>query len=165
MFRKVTDFVNEWKYETEETIKLLSMLTDEVLQKEINGEVRKMGKLAWHIVETNSEMLGKAGLSIKGPEMNSKVPVTVKEIIESYTTSTASVAAEVAKWSNEDLLIEDEMYGDKWNRGTTLQVLIKHQAHHRGQLTVLMRIVGLKVHGVYGPAKEQWAAWGMPAME
>ena len=60
---------------------------------------------------------------------------------------------------------EDEMYGEKWNRGTTLQILIKHQAHHRGQLTVLMRMAGLKVHGVYGPSKEEWIAYGMPAME
>jgi len=40
--------------------------------------------------------------------------------------------------------------------------LITHQAHHRGQMTVLMRQAGLKVPGVYGPAREEWAAMGMP---
>jgi hypothetical protein len=29
-------------------------------------------------------------------------------------------------------------------------------------MTVLMRQAGLKVPGVYGPAREEWAAYGMP---
>jgi uncharacterized damage-inducible protein DinB len=44
-------------------------------------------------------------------------------------------------------------------------VLITHQIHHRAQMTVLMRLAGLKVPGVCGPAKEEWKAMGMPAME
>ena len=52
------------------------------------------------------------------------------------------------------------MYGDKWKRGITLNVLITHQAHHRGQMTVLMRQAGLKVPGVYGPSREEWAGTG-----
>jgi len=43
----------------------------------------------------------------------------------------------------------------------SLQVLVVHQAHHRGQMTVLMRQAGLKVPGVYGPAREEWTAYGM----
>ena len=44
-----------------------------------------------------------------------------------------------------------------------LMTLINHQNHHRGQMTVLMRQAGLTVPGVYGPAKEEWAAAGMEA--
>jgi uncharacterized damage-inducible protein DinB len=46
-----------------------------------------------------------------------------------------------------------------------LQALISHEIHHRGQMTVLMRQAGLKVPGIYGPAREEWAAYGMPAQE
>ena len=46
----------------------------------------------------------------------------------------------------------------------TLFYLIAHQTHHRGQMTVLMRQAGLRVPGIYGPAKEEWAAFGAPAM-
>jgi uncharacterized damage-inducible protein DinB len=41
--------------------------------------------------------------------------------------------------------------------------MLENEIHHRGQMTVLMRQAGLKVPGVYGPAKEDWAAMGMPA--
>ena len=39
--------------------------------------------------------------------------------------------------------------------------LIKHIAHHRGQITVLMRQAGLKPFGVYGPPKEDWIHLGV----
>ena len=54
---------------------------------------------------------------------------------------------------NDDL----NMYGQVWKRTSVLSSLIAHQAHHRGQMTVLMRQAGLKVPGVYGPSKEEWA--------
>ena len=57
------------------------------------------------------------------------------------------------------------MYGETWKRGRTLGALVNHQIHHRGQMTVLMRQAGLEVPGVYGPAKEEWGAYGMPAQE
>ena len=68
-------------------------------------------------------------------------------------------------WNDESLLESDEMYGDSWKRGTTLTILISHQAHHRGQMTVLMRQAGLLVPGVYGPSKEEWVSYGMEPMD
>jgi uncharacterized damage-inducible protein DinB len=59
------------------------------------------------------------------------------------------------------LLAEDDMYGERWPRGFTLFALVAHQAHHRGQMTVLMRQAGLQVPGVYGPSLEEWTTYGM----
>jgi hypothetical protein len=53
---------------------------------------------------------------------------------------------------------------DRKSRGQTLLYMIFHQAHHRGQITVLMRQAGLKVVGIYSPAQEEWAEQGMPAI-
>ena len=47
------------------------------------------------------------------------------------------------------------MYEEKWKRGMTLAIIISHQIHHRAQLTVVMRLNGLKVPGVYGPCKRR----------
>jgi uncharacterized damage-inducible protein DinB len=55
------------------------------------------------------------------------------------------------------------MYGEQWSRGAVLSALILHQVHHRAQMTVLMRQAGLKVPGLYGPAREEWAAMNLPA--
>jgi len=56
------------------------------------------------------------------------------------------------------------MYGEKWKRGNTLQVLVRHQSHHRAEMFPLMRMCGLKPVGVYGPTKEEWKEFGMEAM-
>ncbi|MEW5994556.1 MAG: DinB family protein, partial [Candidatus Zixiibacteriota bacterium] len=58
--------------------------------------------------------------------------------------------------------VQDEMYGEKWERRFTLLALIQHQIHHRGQMTVLMRQAGLKVPSIYGPVLEDWAQYGQP---
>ena len=55
------------------------------------------------------------------------------------------------------------MYGEHWSKGTVLRVLINHQSHHRGQMTVIMRMLGLPVPGIYGPSKEEWVEMGMNA--
>jgi len=68
-------------------------------------------------------------------------------------------------WNDETLFVEDDMYGENWKRGTTLAVIINHQIHHRAQLTVVMRLLGLKVPGIYGPAKEEWKDLGMTVEE
>ena len=69
------------------------------------------------------------------------------------------------RWTDATLEETREMYGENWTIGFTVAALIAHQAHHRGQMTVLMRQAGLAVPGVYGPAREEWAAMGMPALE
>ncbi|WP_306434409.1 DinB family protein [Paenibacillus sp. J2TS4] len=40
-------------------------------------------------------------------------------------------------------------------RGKLLSILLTHDTHHRGQMTVLLRQAGLTVPGVMGPTKEQ----------
>lgn len=63
-------------------------------------------------------------------------------------------------WSDAQLTDAINLYGQDFQKGRLLASLIRHQAHHRGQLTVLMRQVGLQVPGIYGPAREDWAAMG-----
>jgi uncharacterized damage-inducible protein DinB len=53
------------------------------------------------------------------------------------------------------------MYGEDWLNGLTLRILISHEIHHRGQMTVVMRQAGLRVPDIYGPTRDQWQEWGM----
>ncbi len=166
MIRKINDFLTEWKYESEGTIKLFKHITNEALHQKKHEHVRSMGFLTWHITITLSEMMNKAGIPVSGPDEHAKPPATIEEIISTYEHSSASLVQELPKhWTDESLSEEVTMYGDNWTKGTVLSVLIKHQAHHRGQLTILMRHAGLKVCGLYGPVKEEWAAWNMAPMD
>ncbi len=165
MFRKIEDFKKAWDYEAEMTGKLLLEVTDGAIGQKVTDEGRTLGFLAWHLTMTLHEMLGLVGLTIDAPVPDSECPTSAAEIARIYGIGGKSVGDQVTKnWTDETLLIEDEMYGETWSRGMTLFYLIAHQAHHRGQITVLMRQAGLRLPGIYGPAKEEWAAFGAPAM-
>jgi uncharacterized damage-inducible protein DinB len=100
------------------------------------------------------------------PAPDAPVPASAAAIVAAYDAASKAVAEEIGSaWTDATLEIEDDMYGQRWPRGQTLQALVLHQAHHRGQMTVLMRQAGLAVPGVYGPAREEWATHGMSAPE
>jgi len=165
MLRKIKDFQKDWTYEAEMTGKVLQTLTDESLGQKVNADGRDLGFLGWHLTQTLGEMLALVGLKIDAPDQHTPRPNSATEIAAAYAKAAKSVSDEVAaNWNDETLLQTDEMYGDTWARGLTLFYLITHQAHHRGQMTVLMRQAGLPVPGIYGPSKEEWAAFGAPAM-
>ena len=168
MYYKISDFIKDWKYESEATLKILSNLTDEVLTVKFNNEIRTPGRLAWHIVTSLVELAQRTGLTFESVDENASVPSTVKKIVDEYKRASEGLIKDIKeKWNDDTLLLEDDItgYGEMWSRGKTLGALITHQIHHRGQLTIVMRLAGLKVHGVYGPAKEEWAAYGMQPQE
>jgi len=55
------------------------------------------------------------------------------------------------------------VFGRTLTKAVTLSLLVKHIIHHRGQMTVLLRQAGVRVPGLYGPAREGWAQMGMEA--
>jgi len=166
MYRKLEDFINDWTQESESTLKVFNNLTDESLTKKVNKNVRNAGKLAWHITTSIGEMAHRTGLTFKTMDEESVAPATVKEIVDTYKSTSDNIIAEIKeKWNDEKLLEENDMYGEKWAKGTTLKVLVSHQIHHRAQLTIVMRLNGLKVPGVYGPSKEEWVQYGLPSQE
>jgi len=162
MVRSIKDFELDWKGEREATLKILRTLTDESLKQKISPEGRSLGYLAWHIVLTLSEMGSKMGLQVTAPAEDSEQPDIASEIASTYEISSESVLEAVLRnWTDKSLNDEISMYGQTWKRGGALSSLIVHQIHHRAQMTVLMRQAGLKVPGIYGPSREEWAQMGM----
>ena len=165
MFRRVADFQKAWEQEKASTLKVLRAMTDASLSQAVTSDGRTLGRLAWHVATTLGEMMERTGLKIGGPSHEAPPPPSAAAIVAAYDEAAKAVAEGVSGWSDATLEVEDDMYGQRWSRGLTLQALVVHQAHHRGQMTVLMRQAGLKVPGVYGPAREEWAAMNMPPAE
>ena len=166
MFRKVEDFVTEWQQEADSTLKIFRALTDESLGQRVSPEGRSIGRLAWHLTQTLPEMLNRTGLEVTGPGEQEPVPAAAAAIVAAYEASANALREQIrSQWQDDTLLESRDMYGEQWVNGVTLEILIRHQVHHRGQITVLMRQAGLKVPGIMGPAREEWAQWGMPAPE
>jgi uncharacterized damage-inducible protein DinB len=163
MFRNLNDFFNAWEYDRQATLKTLRGLTDASLAQRVSAEGRTLGFIAWHITTTLSEMMSGAGLEVRETAEDQPEPSAAAAIAETYEKGAKAVADAVrAAWTDAQLTDQIPMYGEMWTKAGVLSALINHQCHHRGQMTVLMRQAGLRVPGIYGPAKEEWAAFGAP---
>ena len=145
---------------------IMDSLTDESMSQAVADDHRTLGRMAWHIVTTIPEMANMTGLKFDGPDHNAPLPATVAVIQRAYRqVSQGLLEAVKADWNDAMLLQEIDLFGEKWTRGSGLQILMAHEVHHRGQMTVLMRQAGLKVPDLYGPAKESWEKQGAPPPE
>jgi uncharacterized damage-inducible protein DinB len=166
MYKTIKEFLEDWAYESDVTVRTLKELTDESLQQRVSPTGRSIGKIAWHIVATIGEMMQAAGMQFDAPADAKVVPKTAAEILTSYENANANfIAALPGQWKDEDLPGEISLYGQPYSREKVLVMLVKHQIHHRAQLTVLMRQAGLRVPGAYGPSFEEWGQYGAPAAE
>lgn len=164
MFTTIEAFLSEWKNETAGTKRLLDSLTDDSLQQRITPKNRSLGQLASHIITSPHEMLSRTGLIFEAPFDYDHVPATASEAAQAYRTAEkAAVEAIRSQWTVEDLPRLSDMYGQQWPNGLTLRVIIQHEIHHRGQMTVLVRQAGLRAPGLFGPALEDWEEMGMEA--
>lgn len=166
MFYKISDFEINWKIESDLTIKTFSNLTDESLDFKIHPKIRSIGVLVWHIVRAIPEMMNNVGINIDAVKEDDPIPKSVKNICDIYKSASDEMLQKIlAAWKDENLFDVITLYGEKWERGFVLQVLLFHQIHHRAQLTVLMRQADLIVQGTYGPTLEEWAEIEMPPQE
>ncbi|MGD6777950.1 DinB family protein [Sutcliffiella horikoshii] len=159
MFMSVNDFLNEWKQEAAVTQKVLDVLTDESLNQEVSPGLYSVGSLAWHITGSAYYFPAQVGIKFEVPDLQKETPKSAAEISETYkTVSQRFTQAFSEQITDETMNKMVNLFGGDMPLQAVFRLLIQHQAHHRGQLTVLMRQADLKVPGVYGPSKEEWEA-------
>jgi uncharacterized damage-inducible protein DinB len=165
MYHALQDFIADWQIESGKTERIFAVITNAALEQRVTPNGRTARTLAWHIVSSLSEMMGRVGLQLEGPNEDAPEPSSAEDILAGYRGLAASLIAQAeGAWTDESLTNEYDMYGQKWSLRQTLQVLIRHEIHHRAQLTVLLRQAGVKVPGIYGPSLEEWSDIGMEPM-
>jgi uncharacterized damage-inducible protein DinB len=133
-------------------------LTDENRKQKVADTYRQLGEIAWHMVMTVPELMSRTGLKNFAIDFKTPPPDSAAKIVTTYQTVTAELLEAIkSKWTDQSLLETDDMYGQQWQRGFTLNVLVRHEIHHRGQMTVLLRQAGQRVPGLFGPSKEEYA--------
>lgn len=123
-----------------------------------------LGRLATHVAELPrfaETMLTGDELDFASAPPSKNVATTAAELIAIHERTSASARAALTAMPAERLA---EMWtlraGDhvllKDRRGKLLrQHLVSHIAHHRGQLTVYYRMLGVALPGMYGPSADE----------
>lgn len=162
MYNSIESFLSDFEHEFDSTNKYFSAITDDILEKKFHQNIRTIGWLSWHIVSSIPEMLNHAGFQICINHNLDSQPSSVDELITTYHTFYQEAVLQIKKTWKDDMLNEDvSMYGQVWKKGLVLSSLLFHQCHHRGQLSILMRLADCKVPGIIGPSKEEWMTYGL----
>ena len=156
MYRKLDDFIEEWRHNSAGTLAAFEAITEEKKHQSIEKGHSSLEWLSWHLTTAPAYFMGQVGLSLDVELNPSNTPSTIQEIIAVYNNVRDNVI-NVAKenLSDEKLLEEVNSHGRDVAIGAILRMMVDHQTHHRAQMQVLIRQAGLPVPSVMGPTKEQ----------
>ena len=111
-----------------------------------------LGRLAGHLIESTGEWA-------TGTLTQDKVEFPPDHKFEGYipaNTEAALAAFDPARWESN---WQFGAMGQVWINDTKYRVfrtwVLNHIAHHRGQLSVYLRLLGATVPGVYGPSGDE----------
>src|SRR6185436_4573279 len=157
-------FIGELKYESALTKKMLERVPLDKKEWKPHEKSMTLGRLATHVAEISHWI--------------SRI-VTMDEfdfLVQRFSSHTASTNEELLMIFNEKLdkaiadldKMDDESFTKKWvvKRGeqvmynTPKKVAIRgwalnHMIHHRGQLSVYLRLLDVPVPGMYGPSADE----------
>ena len=154
-------FITSWEREFQTTMKVLKAYPPDKLDLKPAEKSKSAKDLAWvFAVEENI-----VGGICKGQVdfMNlPKAPATYPEILAAYETTHKEMVNKVkalaeTEWNSSITWMVGPKQTAQVRRADVLWMMMMDNVHHRGQLSVYLRLAGAKVPSIYGPtADEPW---------
>jgi len=146
-----------WDWENAATLKVLRAVPEDRLGFRPHAKGWAMGPLAWHIATSERWFCTDAmGLAVPGddPVPKERPPATAAAMAAAREASHAALAGAVKAQSDAWFQEEAGFKGMRMSREQVVHLMVRHEIHHRGQLSMLLRIAGAKVPAVYGPSAD-----------
>jgi uncharacterized damage-inducible protein DinB len=160
-------FLPEFDHEMSTTRKTLERVPEDKTDWKPHNTSMPMGRLAGHI----AEMVGFAAQTFQGDSFDFAPPggtrpqptlmTSRKQVLEIFDKNVGAAREAISKASDEDL----QKTWTLMNGGKTffamprIQILrgmiLSHIIHHRGQLTVYLRMNQVPVPSIYGPSADE----------
>jgi len=112
---------------------------------------------SWIVMEVTKDELDIAPAA--GPSMKPEPKKTSAALVEALDKTAADARAALGKTTDEHLSTIWQLKArghvvQEAPRYEMIQDTINHWAHHRGQMTVYLRLMGAKVPAIYGPSAD-----------
>lgn len=156
-------WIAEIEREAHATDALIAVLPEERLAWRPHPKSYTLGQLAWHIASLQGSvvsMLGVDTVDAATVDFSTPQPTSLAEIRACHHHSLANARATLAAWSEAQLasqwrLVRDDKVLMAAARGELARsILLNHLYHHRGQLTVYLRLLDRPLPSVYGPSAD-----------
>jgi len=164
---KLTEFFREeLDREVERSRKALEQVPDGKYQWKPHEKSMIFGYLAdmvatiptWITMEINRDELDIAPAEGQGTKKTPKE--TSADLVKALDEAAAEARSALEKTTDEHLATNWKLLarGNVVWEGTRIEMIqdtINHWAHHRGQMTVYLRLMGAKVPALYGPSADE----------
>ncbi len=153
----------ELKHEAASTKKLLALVPDERLDWKPHEKSMALGRIATHIAEIPSYLtwiLSAPEMDFASRKYQPHVSISREELLQIFEEKLQVGSDALEKSSDEEMI-------KPWTlrRGEhiifTLQktaairsLVMNHLVHHRGQLSVYLRLLDIPIPGMYGPSAD-----------
>ena len=155
-------FLESWDREAANTVKLLQALPAEQYDFRPDPTGRSLGELAWHLAEGDAYIsygIDRGEFTMESRPPNIERPRTVEALAPGYERVHSDAVARIRKLTAPDLDRTISFFtGPMSIREILWNGIMAHGIHHRGQLTLMCRLVGGQAPGLYGPNREEMAA-------
>jgi len=163
--------IAEFDRETAKTRKMLDAIpADADFNFKPHPKSMTLGRLAGHLTDFVGDW-GNHTLTMDKLEFAADhkwepyTPASKAELLEKFDkklaeTRPALLAISPEKWDkNWQFVFGGKAWIDDTKYNVFRETVLNHMIHHRGQLTVYLRLIGAKVPGIYGPSADE-----MPGM-
>jgi uncharacterized damage-inducible protein DinB len=153
----------ELEKETHNTRRILKRLADTHWDYKPHPKSTSLGELASHIVDLHNwvaDALSKDVFDFKVdyvPPATTTVAALQTALDEGYERNRQSIEASAdADWAREWTLKAGDWVIAQMPRAGAIRFIVNsHLIHHRGQLTVYLRMLDIPVPGLYGPSADE----------
>ncbi|MBI2933377.1 MAG: DinB family protein [Planctomycetes bacterium] len=160
MFTSIQGVVAECIAENELTRGMIEALPAEKYAYRPHPKARTAGELAWHLVTGRRWFLEEL-LQWPLPDavklLLAKPPAAPQHMLEALDAVMNEQLGHLRAKDDFWLREEAEFFGRATTLGGILYGMLKHEVHHRGQLSVYLRATGMRVPGVYGGSADDEA--------
>ncbi len=157
-------FIAELKFESSLTKKMLERVPLDKKDWKPHEKSMTIGRLATHIAEIShwaSDIANIDDFDFMTAKFISHSAESIKELLEIFQNSLDKAIEDLSKMSDEDFsktwLVRrgEQVLFNIPKKVAIRNMAISHMIHHRGQLSVYLRLLDIPVPGIYGPTADE----------
>lgn len=158
-------FIGELKYESSMTKKMLERVPLDNKDWKPHEKSMSLGRLATHVAENTRWVSDIHHIDdfdfLKDYNFKSVTASTTDELLNIFQTNLDKAIADLSSMSDDDFSKNWTVRrGEQVMSTTPKKIAIRgwafnHMIHHRGQLSVYLRLLNVPVPGMYGPSADE----------
>lgn len=158
-------FISELKHEASFTKKMLERVPWDKKDWKPHEKSMTLGRLATHITETLKWISNIRHIDdfdfMRDLSFEFHTAATKEQLMQAFQENLENALSDLAAMSDEDFnKIWIVRRGEQVMYNMPKKVAVRawgfsHQVHHRGQLSVFLRLLGVPVPGMYGPSADE----------